>query len=79
MATESRLLEEAGDKLMILHFVNVFLSQGTLPGETPHRLARLLSIAVGLRRVRHSQVLANLYAEVSWKECDHVVQSFRLR
>ncbi len=53
VAAESRLLEEASDKLVVLNFVNVLLSQSTLSGKAPHGCAALLSIAV--RLLCHSQ------------------------
>lgn len=41
MAAEGRLLEEARDELVVLHFVHVFLPQRALPGEAS-RAPRIL-------------------------------------
>lgn len=64
VAAESRLLEEASDKLVILDFVNVLLSQSTLSGKASHGCAALLSIAVRLCRFCHSQRGESLHEPV---------------
>lgn len=48
VAAEGRLLEEARDELVVLHFVHVLLPQCALPGEASHA-----PLALGSRWVGH--------------------------